>query len=72
MTDDDPIPRAVLRALPGDGTGLTMHTIASYTGFGYLTVRGAMYTLKLASLVRRTRGHRRGAGGTPWEWRRAS
>jgi DNA-binding IclR family transcriptional regulator len=69
--DDDPVPRAVLRILPRDGTGLTMRTIARYTGFGYLTVRRAMYTLKLASLVKRGRDrHYSGRGGVPWEWRR--
>lgn len=74
MTSDDPVPRAVFQALPTDGTGATMTMLAKWTGFQYLTVRGAIYTLKLAGLVLHRKGQRPKPGpcGTPWEWRRAT
>lgn len=70
MTDDDPIPRAVLRALPRKGGAATPAELAKWTGFQLYTVRGALIRLRLAGQITR-RPHRTPRYGQQgWEYLR--
>jgi hypothetical protein len=72
MRDDDPVPRAVLRALPLDGTSASLTLLTRWTGDRMDSVRGALVVLRNAGLVSRRVGPNthRGPCGRSWAWSR--